>query len=250
MLYLLKNLMLLCLPPSIFIIILLALSLYLYYKYYKKIALLLLILSLGLYCSANGYLAEKLIYSLEYRYPNELAQDADVIVLLGGGATANTPNLDGQGHLSSAAANRLLTALQLHKKTGLPIIVTGGKVFADTGCEAEIAKRMLLQLSVTNDKIFQDTKSLNTRENAEQTKKILQEQGFTKPILVTSAYHMPRAVANFNNRGLQVYPFAGDYHSNQTSIDEFKLDKFIPTASAMQDIVISIWEYIGIYFAK
>ena len=249
MLYVLKNLMLLCLPPSIFIIILFMLAVYLYRRMQNRIATFLLLITFLLYCSANGYLAEKLMYSLEYRYQNQLPSDADVIVLLGGGATADTPNLLGKGHLSSGAANRLLTALQLHQQTALPIIVTGGKVFADTGCEAEIAKRILVQVGVRPEIIFQDNQSLNTRQNAEQVKKILQEQGFSKPILVTSAYHMPRAMSNFQNRQITVVPFAGDYRTNQVN-SEFKIDKFIPTAGAMQDITICLWEYVGLYLAK
>lgn len=249
MLYVLKNLMLLCLPPSIFIILLMILTIHLYRCLQRKAALMLLLITLLIYCSANGYLAERLMHSLEYRYQNQLPKDADVIVLLGGGATADTPNLLGKGHLSSGAANRLLTALQLHQQTELPIIVTGGKVFADTGCEAEIAKRILMQVGVQPEKIFQDNQSLNTRQNAEQVKKILQAQGFSKPILVTSAYHMPRAVSNFQNRQIPVVPFAADYRTNQVN-SEFKIDKFIPTAGAIEDIAICLWEYVGLYLAK
>jgi len=48
--------------------------------------------------------------------------------MLGGGAFADTPNVNGKGHLSSIAANRLLTCVQLYYKLDVPIIISGGQI--------------------------------------------------------------------------------------------------------------------------
>jgi len=63
---------------------------------------------------------DSLIWSLEKKYqpPSEL--NGDVIIMLGGGAFADTPNVNGKGHLSSIAANRLLTCVQLYYKLDVP----------------------------------------------------------------------------------------------------------------------------------
>ena len=60
---------------------------------------------------------------------------------------------------------------------------------------------MLLSLGVPENKIFMDDKSRNTAENAAFSKQICEHQGWTKPILVTSAFHMPRSVRFFTREG-------------------------------------------------
>jgi len=59
--------------------------------------------------------------------------------MLGGGAFADTPNVNGKGHLSSIAANRLLTCVQLYYKLDVPIIISGGQIPGHTTSEGEIA---------------------------------------------------------------------------------------------------------------
>ena len=56
--------------------------------------------------------------------------------------------MDGQGHLSGASANRLLTTVRLYEQSKLPIIISGGQVFPDSGNEAQISKRILISLRV------------------------------------------------------------------------------------------------------
>lgn len=60
--------------------------------------------------------AELLMGGLERKYAQPSRIDGDVIVVLGGGATSGTPDMDGEGNLSGAAANRLLTAARLYRR--------------------------------------------------------------------------------------------------------------------------------------
>ena len=103
-------------------------------------------------------------------------------------------------------ANRLLTAVRLERRFAIPIILSGGQVFADTGREADIAERIARQLGVSPDKIYVENQSLNTRQNAQYVKRIMDENGFTRPILVTSAFHMERSVLNFTRAGYRQRP--------------------------------------------
>ena len=68
--------------------------------------------------------------SLEGRFipPSEVS--GDVVIMLGGGATLDTPDVTGKGQLSSHASNRLLTVALLQKKLNVPIILAGGQVYA------------------------------------------------------------------------------------------------------------------------
>jgi uncharacterized SAM-binding protein YcdF (DUF218 family) len=200
------------------------------------------------YVLSIPYSGDILLKSLEYQYIPPEQPKGDVIVMLGGGATLDTPDIDGFGHLSGSAANRLLTAVRLHNKLGAPIILSGGQVFKDSGTEALIGKRILLSLGVAADKIIVEDASLNTKQNAEYVRKILQAQGFTRPILVTSAFHMERSVLQFQKQGALVQPFPTDYSASRES--RMNINKFAPSAEALRNSYIVLHEYLGILAAK
>ena len=160
----------------------------------------------------------------------------------------DTPNLSGQGHLSSHAANRLLTAAQLYHKYHLPIIVSGGKVLETTGTEAEIAHHILLNLGIPEDKILVESQSRNTTENALFSKKIMEQRSLSHPILVTSAFHMPRSVLQFAKAGISVTPYPADYQTNVNG--QFTMFDFVPSGEALKNMSLSLKEYIGLAAVK
>jgi len=185
------------------------------------------------------------MHSLEYKYqpPNKL--NGDVVIVLGGGATLTSPDFNGNGNLSGSASNRLLTAVRIHKNTGLSIIFSGGQVFETTGNEAEIAKRQLLDIGLNDNAVIMENKSLNTAENAKFTAVLLAKYKYTKPILLTSAFHMQRAVINFNNariKNFQIYPC--DYSTNKKLSINF--NSFVPSNSSLNYSSIALHEYLGI----
>ncbi|WP_245692442.1 YdcF family protein [Sporomusa acidovorans] len=186
-----------------------------------------------------------LIQSLEQRYqpPGEVT-DRDVIVMLSYGATKDTPDVSGMGQLSGSSANRLLTTVRLHLKTRLPIIISGGQVFSDSGNEAQISKRILMDLGVPDNQIFIDDKSLTTTENALYTKEILLQHGFNSPILVASGFHMPRVVMNFERVGMDVLPYPADYRVSRTT--HLYFNKFSPSSGALSNSGTALREYLGI----
>lgn len=188
------------LPPGIFILLLIALGVKLF-KIDRKLSIAVLICTLVFYLLCTGFVAEKLMGWLEEMHtpPAQVeTSGADIIVLLGGGAISQVPDVDGVGALCASPANRLLTAVRLQKILNVPILISGGQVYSDSGAEAEISARVLKSLGVPEDKILTETKSVNTTQNARYCAKILRDNGFEKPVLVTSAFHMNRAMLNFN----------------------------------------------------
>lgn len=230
-------------PPGIFFVIFLFFAFKLYRRE-KKLALSLAAVTVIFYLLSTPLIGSWLVRTLESQYIPPTNIQGDVIILLGGGATADTPDVDGVGMLSGSAANRLLTAARLHVKTGLPIITSGGRVFSDSGIEAQIAKRQLMTLGVPESKIFAEDQSLNTQQNAQFTKRILAEQGFARPILVTSAFHMPRSVGNFARAGIEVLPYPGDYMTSLSP--SFYANKLVPSAEGLCLSGIALKEYLGI----
>jgi uncharacterized SAM-binding protein YcdF (DUF218 family) len=234
------------LPPGILVLGLLVVWWRLYCQRMHA-ARLLGALILLLYVLSMPLIGDALLKSLEYRYLPPEEAVGDVIVMLGGGATLDTPDIDGLGQLSGSAANRLLTAARLHKRLGAPIILSGGQVYKDSGAEALIARRILLSLGVAPDKIIVEDASLNTEQNAKYVKPILSEKGFTRPILVTSAFHMARSVLQFQKQGIAARPFPTDYFTSREG--RLNINKFAPSAEALRNSYIVLHEYLGILAA-
>lgn len=231
------------LPPGIFILILGIFCITLFKKH-RKPALVLTVFTLLLYLASTVGFANWLIRSLEQKYhPPEMVK-GDMIIMLGGGATLDTPNLSGKGHLSGPAANRLLACIQLYHKLKVPIIVSGGQVYTNTGREADIARRILLDAGVPPDMILVEDKSRNTVENARYVKKILDRYNCYNPILVTSAFHMDRAVRAFTKVRVGVIPYPTDYHTNVRT--RFTWRMLTPSAGALNNVSLAVKEYLGI----
>ena len=234
-------------PPGSMIIALLLLCLYLYRRHYTS-AKIVLVLTVVFYLSTISLIGDQLIGSLEGKYQPPSSPHGDVIIMLGGGATLDTPNVYGSGHLSGFAANRLLTCAQLHHKLNLPILISGGKVLETTGSEADIAKVILIGLGVPENKIIVENQSLNTTENAKYTKTLIEQFHFSQPILVTSAFHMERSVLQFQKVNLAVTAYPTDYQTNQQI--KFQPHQLWPSANALLNISLALKEYVGILAVK
>ncbi len=235
------------LPPGIFIIALLLIA---YFAHRKKLQLSKVLFGIAgvLYLLSIPLIGDSLIHSLEARYDPPSGISGDVIIMLGGGATLDTPNINGPGHLSGYSANRLLTCAQIYNKLDVPIIISGGQIRGVTGSDAVVGKNILIGLGIPEDKIIIENESLNTTQNARYSKEIVDKNGFRKPILVTSAFHMERAVKQFKKVDLNVTPYPADYQTNIRK--RFKLNDLIPSAEALSRVNLSLKEYIGIIASR
>ena len=139
-------------------------------------------------------------------------------------------------------SNRLLTAVRLQKQLDVPIILSGGQVYSDSGPEAVIASRILKDLGVPEDKIIVEGKSINTTQNARFSTEIMRERGLKKPVLVTSAFHMRRSVLNFQKCGMEVTAYPADYRVNPRH--DFHYNKLKPSIGAIDDNVLVMQEVL------
>ncbi|MFD2334389.1 YdcF family protein [Cohnella sp. GCM10020058] len=248
MIYIIKFVYSFVLPPGIFVLLLAAASLWLWRKSRKQ-AMLIAGITLLFYLSVIPITSRLLIGALERQYDQPSTVQGDVIVVLGGGASRGTPDLGGEGNLFGGAANRLLTAVRLHRTTGLPILFSGGQVFSDSGNEADIAKRQLIGLGVPESGILVENRSLNTEQNAVYTAALLKSSGLTQPILVTSAFHLPRAVREFRKAGLEPEPFPTDYLSSGGRFSLYP-GLLAPNSSSAGTTGTALKEYLGLLALK
>lgn len=221
------------LPPGLFIILLAALAIYLT-KYSGRLSIAVGIGTIIFYLMCTGFVAERFMGQLEKKYspPAQIETlGVDSIVLLGGGAIRDVQDVDGSGVLCSSPASRLLTAVRLQKILNVPILLSGGQVYKDAANEALISERVLLSLDVPKEKILLETKSVNTTQNAIFSAEILREKKLNRPVLVTSAFHMRRAVLNFSRQGFEVIPYPTDFTVSHQP--EFHYTKLRPQAEAL-----------------
>ena len=231
MVYLLKFGASWILPPGIFVILLAALAIYLS-KISGRLALFTGILTLIFYLLCTGLVAERTMGWLEGKFPTPTnLSDGDVIVMLGGGAIRDSQDVDGEGTLCASPANRLLTAVRIYRNYDVPILLSGGQVYSDSGSEAVIAGRILQALGVPENKILLETKSVNTTQNAIFSAEILRARNFKRPIVVTSAFHMNRAVLNFSRQGFDVIACPTDFLVPRQP--KFHYTKLRPQAEAL-----------------
>lgn len=142
--------------------------------------------------------------ALEARYPHVAAQQlpqADAIVVLGG----NTANGRANWFLpydKETAIVRVDTARDLYRAGRAPIIVLSGGALEGDVSEARGMAHVLKQQGVPEEALLLENASRTTYENATQTEEELKEHGVNKVLLVTSALHMPRAMAAFSKQGI------------------------------------------------
>ena len=237
------------LPPGIFILALFALAAWLWRRRgEKRAAAILAGITFAFYLLCTGFVAERTMGALESCYEPPERPTGDVIIMLGGGAMADSPDVDGEGALCASPANRLLTAVRLQRMLDVPILLSGGQVYEDTGTEAKIAKRILLSLGVPEDKILVETRSINTRQNAQFSAEILRAHGLSHPILVTSAFHMNRSVLNFEKQGVAVEPYPADYLVSHHPV--FHYTKLRPQTEALLDNVTVLQECLRTFVTR
>lgn len=130
-----------------------------------------------------------------------------VIIVLGAGVRNHAPEYGDSPALSPTALERLAYGIYLARATGLPLGYSGGMGWAspsDGAPEASAAELMAQTLGVPLAWI--DASSRDTHENAVNTAAMLQTQHITHVVLVTQAWHMPRARHEFEAAGLTVIP--------------------------------------------
>lgn len=234
MFFLKKLLSSLFLPPGSFILAFLLIS---FFERKKKFTYYFsMTCALCLYLLSIEPVKDALFTPLENEFPVPERIEGDALVVLGGGSY-NT------GILKEDSMKRLLTAITLHKKTGLPIILSGG---AENLPDAEIMKSLLLDFGVDKRDILTEVKSRDTRENALYVKNLCHQRNYRRLILITSAYHMPRAVELFKKEGLYVIPYPTDFKRDM----RYNLYSLLPKMSVLNDSVKALREYFALLSLK
>ena len=245
--YLSKILPLFVMPVGL-VLILLLVALFFVRRGMKRTATGLLLLAVGLlWLASTPFVAERLYQELESRYPPVPLADVpagDCIVLLGGSVQAGlAPRVDIEFNES---VDRVYQAAQLHRAGKSPYVVaTAGNQPWSTlpWDEADLLRDLLIEWGVPQEAIFLEGSSRNTRENAVYSKHIIDSIKCETALLVTSAAHMPRAVAAFRAVGINVVPVSTDVRVTYNG--GLSLLALLPDANALYMTSDAIREWIG-----
>ncbi|OOY25872.1 hypothetical protein BMI91_05650 [Thioclava sediminum] len=192
-----------------------------------------------------GYL---LIRPLEQAYPTnpQLAQ-VDGIIILGGAEVRDGTARHYQVQLN-AAAERVTAGLALaHRFPDARILLSGGSgVLRDLAREsmpgAEVMAAAFRETGIAQARLLLESRSRNTSENARLSHDLAQPKPTDTWLLVTSAFHMRRAMASFERAGWEVVvPYPVDYRA-----DGFLEDIGWDLAGHLDTLDLAIKEWVGI----
>jgi len=212
--------------------------------------LLLLALS-GLGLLSLPAVADILLRSLEERYPELPAVElpvAEAIIVLGGGVMPR-PEARPYPDLQSGS-DRVWHAARIFRAGKAPLVILSGGVIPRLGIEVSEAEAMrifLVDLGVPAKAIRLEKRSRNTYENAVFSEEILRESGLTRVLLVTSALHMPRALAAFRAAGVEAIPAPTDFMARE---EPPQVLHWLPEVKALT-VSTAVWhEYLGLWMYR
>jgi uncharacterized SAM-binding protein YcdF (DUF218 family) len=245
--YLSKLLPLLVLPVGIVLLTAVLALLFLWAGRRRISAVFLILAIVVLWASSTPIVAVSLYGRLESRFPPVAMADipaADCIVLLGGSvAPALAPRVDTEFNES---IDRVYKAGQLYlaHKGNVVIVAAGNQPWADYGPpEAELIADLLVESGVPRAAILAEGESRNTRENALNSKRLIDLLTCGSTLLVTSAAHMPRSVAAFEKVGVEVFAVSTDVRVvNAPGVTVFD---FLPQAGALSMTTDAMREWLG-----
>lgn len=206
--------------------------------------------------ASNRWISYSLARSLEWRYlPMAEIPRAEVIVLLGGATEPSQPPRP-QVEITGAGDRILYTGVLYQQGKAPVILASGGNIMwlenRPVSQAADMASALAF-MGVPSEAVWLEEKSQNTFENALYCAEILKKHKINRIILVTSAMHMPRSVALFRKRGIDVIPAPTDYTVTQAGWNELVsspsafLVNLTPNAGSLALTTNVLKEYIGLF---
>jgi uncharacterized SAM-binding protein YcdF (DUF218 family) len=224
--------------PLMLVIGLIVLGIIFNLRKFSLVGIIVLILS------SLPIISNKFIAYLEKDYqPIEIAdvENVDAIVVLSGmiRVIGDEENLK---YEFTDSVDRFFAGLDLFNNNKSPILIlTRGKMPWSVGiAEGEYLKELAIKYGVSEENIILTDEVQNTDQEAKAIKKILTENA--KIILVTSAFHMPRAEKVFKAANINLIPFPVDF---QNSKSKTTMMDFIPSAASLFDTSHFVREMIG-----
>lgn len=240
--FLFKNLLgTLLLPPTNGLLLLLVAALFRRRRWAFGLALIGGVL---LFLQSLPIVASNLIAPLEARAGGVFvsAQGAQAIVVLGSGLRRDAPEY-GSDTVNERSLVRLRYGATLARRLQLPVLIAGGVPLHASRSEADVMATIAeRELGVAVR--WKESESSDTADNASMSAQILKRAGIRRVVLVTQAFHMPRARQLFEAAGLEVIPAPTDFKGSHEG--PFETFDFLPQAKAIQTSYYALHEWLGL----
>lgn len=182
------------------------------------------------------------VWPLENRFPQQDAAKGPVagIIVLGGAIGLARGDV-----VMTSAAARMTKAVELARlHPQAKLVFAGGAanlISPVTDTEADGAQRLFEGLGLPRERIVLEDKSRNTRENAIFTRRLVDPKPGERWLLVTSAWHMPRAMGVFRKAGFQIEAFPVDYLTEADLADFIRVSGRAPRGLSIADDGFKEW---------
>jgi uncharacterized SAM-binding protein YcdF (DUF218 family) len=240
MFHLLSKLLVIFIYPLTWILTLLIFAVFVKKDKYKKNAIIASVAILWLF--SNNFLLNQFARLWDITKKPDMSKTYSCAIILGGFASEGPK---GQGHFNGSS-DRFIQAVKLinnHKVSSLLISGGNGMLKKSDFIEADYVHDELKDFNVPDSLILIENKSRNTLENAQFSGVLLKEKNLPPPyLLVTSSFHMRRALTTFKKADLEVVAYPCDYKAGLNSVE---FDDFIPKADALMAWNGYIKEVIG-----
>ena len=170
------------------------------------------------------------------------------IVVLGGPIDADLSVAHGMPVITSSPDRIVAAAALAHKYPNARIVFSGGSssLISNEQREADYATTLFESLGVDRSRLIMDRDSRNTYENAVFSKKIAAPKAGERWLLVTSAFHMPRAIGLFRKVGFAVEPYPVDWRVGRGA-DVFDFTQFSLDGLLRTDVGVREWLGLVVY---
>jgi len=185
--------------------------------------------------------ANAFLDSLEHQYHplTLLPKNIHFIVVLGGG-NGGSRNYPPNTRLSSASLARLIEAIRLSQQNpNTTLVLSGGRVFG-SATNASVMNNTATTLGISKNHMQIRAGSRDTVSEAKNLKPLLQQHSF---VLVTSAYHMPRAMRIFKAAGMRPIPAPTQF---LIKIGPSNPKYYLPNGTSLIYSDIAVHEYLGL----
>jgi len=206
--------------PSSMLLLLFLFGLLLYRFGRETLGIRVLVATVALYAFVGlSPLANAMMLSLEQQYArpsmNQIGT-VDGMIVLGGVVDASVSRGRREISLNEAAERVTETAALAYRWPDARIVFAGGDaaLIAPGEPEASAAKDFFTRIGIDPSRVTIEPDSRNTWENALFTKRLLAPEPDQRWLLITSAFHMPRAMGVFRATGFEVIPWPVDFRTH------------------------------------
>jgi uncharacterized SAM-binding protein YcdF (DUF218 family) len=238
--------------PSNFVISVAIVGVVLLFTRFARIGRWVLVASFAtLLLTGFSPLGNLLIYALESRFePWDPARGPpDGIVILGGAIDPELSSFHGETALNDNAERLTSVAEIARRYPAARIVYSGGSgtLFATSPIEADYVPHLLESFGIARDRIVLENRSRNTAENAAFSKQLIQPKPGERWLLVTSGYHMPRAIGCFRKIGFPVEAYPVDWRVEDIGRIVFSINAF-SAGLAATDLAMHEWAGLLVYW--